>query len=833
MNNGDDHGPFPLRTVLDLMFPTARPHGMDHDDRLEPGAVAPRHGSGEWTASALRDELDRAAAGLIESNQPIDPARVVIGQVLFEKYLIVRKLGQGGMGLVWMVKHLELDTFRALKMILDGIATDQEMRQRFRREAKVMAAFNHPHSVTVHDAGLGPNYGYLEMEYVRGTSIERLLAPGVPMPMVWIAKVIEQLCDVLGDAHRMRIIHRDLKPANLMLLADRPVGSEFLKVLDFGLAKILADAEIDLTRNGFVGTVSYASPEQAMGDAVDERADLYSTGVLLYEFLCGHRPFLGSTIQQFEDVLRNMPPPPSVRNPNAGIAPCWDAFTLRCLSKDPARRPRTAAEFWEEFEETRNLAESGRRYRPIPASIRSGRAGDSAFESPVGPLPGSTPDAPPPRETSAAFPPQVPPSAGQAPPPVPAPPVTPPVRTIGRHVPEVRTQSLLMKGKTNPALKPMDTLNLSANPGSGVVARRVSCEWLEADAQEANLPANCQHNLAIRGGLAWAGWTPHLDNLLFLTHAGDLVTLRITERRPLHRLKLQGPIDLKRPALAVSADGRRLFRGVDNAVVGIDLSSGVEIVRLETPGRHPRQIVLDERSNRLMAAEDLLWCWDLKSLRPIIDGGALGGEVRSLAFHDDHRAAVSLSVEGSTQLWDLQGGWPIETAEISGATILCPLKTVGWAAVGGFQGQIQMWDLLGRLPASQPLGDHLSWISALATSPDGRFVAAGSRTGTLAIWNVACPGTAAHHRDAHSGEVRSIEWTSDQTRLMTIGGDDRIRIWTLPPALALHDRDPTGGSPPPPGNSLRAPTQPPIKLQATLKRPTTRMALWNRFFGRP
>jgi len=821
------------------MLPTASPHGMDHDDRLEPGPASPRHGSGEWTASAVKDEFDRAAAGLIESNHPIDPGRVVIGQVLFEKYLIVRKLGQGGMGLVWMVKHLELDTFRALKMILDGIATDQEMRHRFRREAKVMAAFSHPHSVTVHDAGLGPNYGYLEMEYVRGTSIDRLLAPGVPMPMVWIAKVIEQLCDVLSAAHRMRIIHRDLKPANLMLLADRPVGSEFLKVLDFGLAKILADAELDLTRNGFVGTVSYASPEQAMGDAVDERTDLYSTGVLLYEFLCGHRPFEGSTIQQFEDVLRNMPPPPSVRNPNAGIAPCWDAFTLRCLSKDPARRPRTATEFWEEFKETRNLAESGRRYKPLPAAIRNAHAGDSALDSPKGsPSPAPSNPAPPPQPPPAASVPNpLPPTpAPHAPPPVASPPLTPAAGKTNRvsAADRVPTQSLLMKGKTSPAIKPMETLNLSANPGPGVVARRAACEWLEADAQEAHLPANCQHNLAIRGGLAWASWTPHLDHLLFLTHAGDLVTLRIAERRTLHRLKLEGPLDLKRPGLAISADGRRLFRGVDNAVIGIDLSSGVEIVRLETPGQRPRLIVLDEPSNRLMAAGHLLWCWDLTSLRPIITGGSLGGEVRSLAFHDDHRAAVSLSAEGATQLWDLQGGWPIETAEISGATTLSPLKTVGWAAVGSFQGQIQMWDLIGRCPVPQPLGDHLSWISALATSPDGRFVAAGSRTGSLAIWDVARPGTAAHHREAHTGEVRAIEWTNDQSRLLTVGGDDRIRIWTLPPALGRHNPAPVVGSSPYVGGSPRPLTQPhppPNPLDA-LRRSTKRMTLWNRLFNR-
>src|SRR5262249_23175715 len=151
-----------------------------------------------------------------------------------------RNLGQGGMGTVWLVRHRTLGTERALKMIVSGIAHSDEARARFLLEARVLAALNHRHAVAVHDADVTDDAADIRMEDVRGRSIDRLLRQGVPMSLAWTARILTQLCDVLQAAHGLGIIHRDLSPSNLMLLDGFPDGQENLKVVDFGIAKVLA-----------------------------------------------------------------------------------------------------------------------------------------------------------------------------------------------------------------------------------------------------------------------------------------------------------------------------------------------------------------------------------------------------------------------------------------------------------------------------------------------------------------------------------------------------------------------------------------------------------------
>src|SRR5262249_40690141 len=155
------------------------------------------------------------------------------GQILLGRYRVERQIGEGGMGSVWLVQHLELEAPRALKLIISDIAFDAHVRARFRREAEVMARLNHPNAVVVHDARIAPDVAFIEMEHVRGQSLNKRLTPRVPMPLDWTARILEQLCDVLLVAHEAKVVHRDLKPSNLMLVEGRHPGRETLKVLDF------------------------------------------------------------------------------------------------------------------------------------------------------------------------------------------------------------------------------------------------------------------------------------------------------------------------------------------------------------------------------------------------------------------------------------------------------------------------------------------------------------------------------------------------------------------------------------------------------------------------
>ena len=191
------------------------------------------------------DAEDRRVSAQSSSTRPGGEPRP--GQILFGRYLVVRQLGEGGMGTVWLVRHLELECRAGAEADRLGDRLRPPGAARFKREARVMARLSHPNAVVVHDARMGKDAAFIEMEYIRGQSLNKLLQPGVPMPLDWTARILEQLCDVLQAAHNLKIVHRDLKPANLMLVEGWSAGKELLKVLDFGIAKLL-EAETDRGR---------------------------------------------------------------------------------------------------------------------------------------------------------------------------------------------------------------------------------------------------------------------------------------------------------------------------------------------------------------------------------------------------------------------------------------------------------------------------------------------------------------------------------------------------------------------------------------------------------
>jgi len=222
-----------------------------------------------------------------------------------------------------------------------------------------MARFSHPNAVIVHHAQLaGHDVAFFEMEYVQGQSLDKRLNKGEPMPLDWVTRLLEQLCDVLQVAHDNNIVHRDLKPANLMLVEGPSPGKEHLKVLDFGIAKILDEtlgvSSPRVITGGPIGTPLYMSPEQADNGVIDHRSDLYSVGLILYEFLTGHRAF--------ENLRRSTPPPFASKKPRVRVPAKVEQVVMRCLSVDPKGRPRSAQQLLKEFRKAQSTPS-------LPASL--------------------------------------------------------------------------------------------------------------------------------------------------------------------------------------------------------------------------------------------------------------------------------------------------------------------------------------------------------------------------------------------------------------------------------------------------------------------------------
>ncbi|MDV3123357.1 Stk1 family PASTA domain-containing Ser/Thr kinase [Mycobacterium sp. 21AC1] len=263
-------------------------------------------------------------------------------QHLSDRYELGEILGFGGMSEVHLARDLRLHRDVAVKVLRADLARDPSFYLRFRREAQNAAALNHPAIVAVYDTGEAetPNgpLPYIVMEYVDGVTLRDIVHTEGPMTPTRAIEVIADACQALNFSHQHGIIHRDVKPANIMISKNNAV-----KVMDFGIARALADTNSVTQTSAVIGTAQYLSPEQASGQSVDARSDVYSLGCVLYEMLTGEPPFVGDTpVAVAYQHVREDPIPPSQRHD--GIAPELDAVVLKALAKNPDNRYQSAAE---------------------------------------------------------------------------------------------------------------------------------------------------------------------------------------------------------------------------------------------------------------------------------------------------------------------------------------------------------------------------------------------------------------------------------------------------------------------------------------------------------
>ena len=290
-----------------------------------------------------------------------------------DRFRVVRKLGSGGMGEVYLAEDPRLGRKVALKLLPEGLFPDPEVRRRFSQEARAVSALNHPQIVTIYDVGTAQDRDFIAMEYVEGETLRELLLAG-PLEVRRTFDLVSQAAGGLAAAHEAGIVHRDVKPENLMVTRKGQ-----LKIMDFGLAKVVERQTAPLLQSGIatvadtpratagtgtgviLGTVSYMSPEQAQGRPVDHRTDIFSLGLVLYEALTGSRPFSGkSAVDTLHAIINDEPAPVLERNPRVPLQAV--DILAKALAKDPAERYQHAADF------ALDLRRVPRSPGPIPAT---------------------------------------------------------------------------------------------------------------------------------------------------------------------------------------------------------------------------------------------------------------------------------------------------------------------------------------------------------------------------------------------------------------------------------------------------------------------------------
>lgn len=272
------------------------------------------------------------------AEQQAEPAAAT-GRLIDGRYLVGPRIARGGMASVYVGTDTRLDRTVAIKIMHPGL-DEQDLADRFVKEARAAARLAHPNVVGIHDQGCDRGTVFLVMEHVAGQTLRDVITAEAPMPPTRALALLEPILAALGAAHRAGLIHRDVKPENVLVAADGSV-----KVADFGLARaISADTQHTVTGGILIGTVSYLAPELVVEGRADERSDVYAAGVLLYEMLTGVKPHTGETpIQVAYRHVHHDVPPPSRAVP--GIPPYLDALVARATARDRARRPADATVF--------------------------------------------------------------------------------------------------------------------------------------------------------------------------------------------------------------------------------------------------------------------------------------------------------------------------------------------------------------------------------------------------------------------------------------------------------------------------------------------------------
>jgi serine/threonine protein kinase len=719
------------------------------------------------TGNAPADLVAAEAAARDTLPLPSPPGSVHLPKV-FGRYRIVRPLGRGGMGGVYLARDRDLDREVALK-VPRFPPDDAGAEERFAREAKAAATIDHPNVCRVYDVGRIDGLPYITMAYIEGPSLADVLSDG-PMPPRRAAEIARDVARALAEAHRRGIVHRDLKPANILMSAVRgqesgvrsqgsgDTQSESLTpdtcpltpvVTDFGLAARTVPDDTRLTVEGTIaGTPPYMSPEQIAGERAGPASDVYSLGAMLYEMATGRTPFTGTRVEIFTQVLGDKPDPPSAIRPENDSR--LDSIVLKALAKKPADRFPDMAAFADALDKW--LAGSGERKQFAPKTVVAAGVGlillaliFGLFRTCESGPNGSSPRTPPGATTVTAV------TTGTA---AGGPDVSQPATTSAPALTTTRRGIFGPGGIIRPPKIP-EPVGLPPNPLPAPDERILAVTFAAADREVYTATKSGARVRIRRWDVASA---KELDP-----------TNRSQDRADWVSFSANGKLNLIGGA-ASHAELKRSETG--ESVWKFDTGSATVTGAISRDGRRVVVALREPTADRRARAIDAS------------SGDAVGNEY---AGHKKNLAAVALSDDGQWAfsaspdqhaVWELKTG----TAKLQAGenTIRCAvfLPGSGRLVVGSTTGIVSVYNLAGAFQADTVQSPLRAAVNCLIVSPDGQRVAAGSADRVLHAWD---PSTRyLKWRVADLAEpVIAAAFSSDGTRLVT-ADEHSWRIWELP-----------------------------------------------------
>jgi serine/threonine protein kinase len=669
------------------------------------------------------------------------------------EYRIESRIGEGGMGVVYLAEHAVLERKVALKVLTPQMADDEAFRQRFLRESRLAARLYHPNVIPIHDAGESDGVLYLAMHYVEGTDLATVLRSRGPLSPDETISILEPVAGALDEAHANGLVHRDVKPANIMI--GTPVaGSRATQVFltDFGLVRRI-DSQTRITESRvFVGTLTYAVPEMFQGRDIDSRADVYALACVLFECLTGAPPF-ASDMPEAMIAAHLFTPPPAATSSRPDLPPGIDAVLARGLAKDRKDRYPTCGELMAAAREALERPPVGPAVRAAePETLETAAA--ERFVDPTIDLP--------PLPTMPGFGPR------------------PDLASTEAHVgvPHARAESTsdvpaLREVAQMPHEAALDGLAFSPD-GSSLATRPLNNTASVWDVNGREL-ARMKHNALLAAvtfspkGTCLA--TASHDRTARLWDLGGQELVRMNHRRTVW-------------AIEFSPDGDRIATSSQDGAVHVWDLDGRQL--LQVPHAQgfllrtdvPRALAFSHDGHRLASTggDQMVRVWDLagRAVASMHHPGGWLEDLKGVSFSPDGRYVLSIGEGKIAVLWDLDGravarmthGGPVHAAAFTPDGL--------HIATASGDGAVRIWGLAGH---DVTWMRHEGVVHTVAFGPDGSYLASGGSDHTARLWTTEGDEIA---RVAHESYVKAVAFSPDGRLLATAGGDKTAHVWALP-----------------------------------------------------